>query len=70
MNIATKGSMHNPTLLCLQARGRMLYKLADLMEEHLTQLALLESLDSGKPLEQSYTKEMPLCVDNFRYFAG
>ena len=47
-----------------------MYKLADLMERDLTQLSLLETLDSGKPLAQSYTKEMPLCADNFRYFAG
>lgn len=45
-------------------------KIADVMEVHLTQLSLLESLDSGKPLSQSYLKEMPLCIDNFRYFAG
>jgi aldehyde dehydrogenase (NAD+) len=53
-----------------KARGRLMHKVADLMEEHLTQLSLLESLDSGKPLSQSYLKEMPLCIDNFRYFAG
>eukprot|EP00878_Enallax_costatus_P017641 GHUV01018535.1.p1 GENE.GHUV01018535.1~~GHUV01018535.1.p1 ORF type:complete len:415 (+),score=145.76 GHUV01018535.1:996-2240(+) len=47
-----------------------MYKIADVMESHLTQLALLESLDSGKPLSQSYLKEIPLCIDNFRYFAG
>jgi len=34
------------------------------------QLSLLESLDSGKPLSQTFLKEMPLCIDNFRYFAG
>lgn len=57
-------------LITPQARGRLMYKLADVMELHLTELALLESLDSGKPLSQTYLKEMPLCVDNFRYFAG
>ncbi|WIA22257.1 hypothetical protein OEZ85_004580 [Tetradesmus obliquus] len=53
-----------------KGRGRLLSNLADLMEEHLTQLALLESLDAGKPLSQSMLKEIPLCIDNFRYFAG
>lgn len=47
-----------------------MYRLADLMEQALPQLALLESLDAGKPLAQSYTKEIPLCIDNVRYFAG
>jgi acyl-CoA reductase-like NAD-dependent aldehyde dehydrogenase len=45
-------------------------KLADLMEQHLSELALLESLDAGKPLSQSILKEIPLCIDNWRYFAG
>jgi acyl-CoA reductase-like NAD-dependent aldehyde dehydrogenase len=40
------------------------------MESKLTELALLESLDAGKPLSQSILKEIPLCIDNFRYFAG
>jgi acyl-CoA reductase-like NAD-dependent aldehyde dehydrogenase len=40
------------------------------MEANLTELSLLESLDAGKPLSQSMLKEMPLCIDNFRYFAG
>lgn len=47
-----------------------MHRLADLMEEHLPQLALLESLDSGKPLAQTFTKEIPLTIDNVRYFAG
>eukprot|EP00882_Tetradesmus_deserticola_P000514 GHRQ01000566.1.p1 GENE.GHRQ01000566.1~~GHRQ01000566.1.p1 ORF type:complete len:519 (+),score=242.54 GHRQ01000566.1:206-1762(+) len=53
-----------------KARGRLLAKLADLMEAHLAELSLLESLDSGKPLSQSMLKEIPLVIDNWRYFAG
>src|SRR4051812_17991700 len=34
-------------------RGRLLYKLADLMEEELDELAALESLDNGKPLRDA-----------------
>lgn len=58
------------TSAVMQARGRLMYRLADVMEAHLTQLALLESLDSGKPLQQTMMKEIPLCIDNVRYFAG
>lgn len=53
-----------------QSRSRLMHRLADLMDRHLTQLSLLESLDMGKPLWQSFTKEIPLCIDNVRYFAG
>jgi acyl-CoA reductase-like NAD-dependent aldehyde dehydrogenase len=47
-----------------------MHRLADIMESHLAELSLLESLDAGKPLSQSFTKEIPLCIDNVRYFAG
>jgi acyl-CoA reductase-like NAD-dependent aldehyde dehydrogenase len=36
------------TITILQGRGRLMSKLADLIEQHLSQLALLESLDAGK----------------------
>ena len=34
-------------------RGRILYRLADLMEKHADELAALETLDNGKPLSAS-----------------
>jgi len=53
-----------------KARGRVLYKLADLMEQHAEELAVLETLDNGKPLASSRAADVPLSVDHFRYFAG
>jgi 1-pyrroline dehydrogenase len=50
-------------------RGELLLKLATAIEEHTDELAELESRNVGKPL--SYAKdEMPVCVDNLRFFAG
>ena len=50
-------------------RGEMLLKLADAIDEHTDELAELESRNVGKPL--SYARdEMPVCADNFRFFAG
>src|SRR5436190_4319120 len=50
-------------------RAELLLKLADAIDEHTDELAELESRNVGKPL--SYAKdEMPVCVDNIRYFAG
>jgi acyl-CoA reductase-like NAD-dependent aldehyde dehydrogenase len=60
----------DPFLPVVQGRARMMHRLADLMEANLANLALLETLDSGKPLQQSFTKEIPLAIDNVRYFAG
>jgi aminobutyraldehyde dehydrogenase len=50
-------------------RAELLLKLADALEEHADELAEIESRNVGKPL--SYAKdEMPVCVDNIRFFAG
>src|ERR1043166_2365833 len=51
-------------------RGRMLWKLADLLEQHLEEFAPLESLDNGKPLAVARVADLPLAVDLFRYMAG
>jgi len=51
-------------------RGRMLWKLADLIEAHGEEFAQLETLDNGKPLTVARAADIPLVVDHFRYYAG
>jgi len=51
-------------------RGRLLLKLADLVEAHATEFAELESLNCGKPLAPALAEELPAIVDCLRYFAG
>ena len=51
-------------------RGRLLWKLADLVEQHLEEFAELESIDNGKPLSVARVADVPLTVDMFRYMAG
>src|SRR5580693_1088886 len=51
-------------------RGRLLWKLADLLEKHTEEFAQLESLDNGKPLKIARAADVPLAVDHFRYYAG
>jgi phenylacetaldehyde dehydrogenase len=51
-------------------RGRILWKLADLIERQTEQFATLESLDNGKPLTVARAADVPLTVDMFRYMAG
>src|ERR1700729_861516 len=51
-------------------RGRLLWKLADLLEKHTEEFAQLESLDNGKPLKIARVADVPLAVDHFRYYAG
>src|SRR5262245_18322938 len=51
-------------------RGKLLWKLADLLEKNLEEFARLESLDNGKPLTVARVADVPLAVDLFRYMAG
>lgn len=51
-------------------RGRLLYKLADLIEGHADELARLETLDNGKPLRECQTVDLPMVIECFRYYAG
>ena len=50
-------------------RKRVLLRLADLIERDIETLALLESLDMGKPVAVSCDYEMPMLVDFVRWFA-
>ncbi|HLR67948.1 aldehyde dehydrogenase family protein [Virgibacillus alimentarius] len=56
--------------LTASERGQLIWKLADLIEEHLEPLAQLESLDNGKPINHARTADLPLSIDHFRYYAG
>ncbi len=51
-------------------RGRLIWKLADLLESHLEEFAQLESLDNGKPVGVARAADVPLAIDLFRYMAG
>jgi acyl-CoA reductase-like NAD-dependent aldehyde dehydrogenase len=51
-------------------RGRILWKLADLIEKRTEEFATLESLDNGKPLAVARVADVPLTIDMFRYMAG
>jgi len=53
-----------------RARGRLMYQLADLMEENVDELAALETLDNGKPISDSRAADIPLAIDCLRYYAG
>lgn len=51
-------------------RGRIMYKLADLMEENREELAQLETLDNGKPIRETRNADIPLSIEHMRYYAG
>jgi aldehyde dehydrogenase (NAD+) len=51
-------------------RGRLLNRLADLIERHADELARLESLDNGKPYAVASAADLPLTIACYRYYAG
>lgn len=51
-------------------RGRLLHRLADLIEKNAEELARLESLDNGKPFSVAKAVDIPKTIACYRYFAG
>ncbi len=51
-------------------RGKLIWKLADLIEQNAEEFAQLETLDNGKPLAVARAADIPLTIDHFRYYAG
>ena len=51
-------------------RGELMLKLADLIEENKERLAILESMDNGKPIRETMAFDIPQVIETFRYYAG
>ena len=51
-------------------RARVLNRIADTLEQKLDLVAMIETLDNGKPIRETTLADLPLAVDHFRYFAG
>ncbi|MBV9049089.1 MAG: aldehyde dehydrogenase family protein, partial [Solirubrobacterales bacterium] len=51
-------------------RGRIIWKISELIEEHADDFAMLETLDNGKPFAVARAADVPLAADLFRYMAG
>jgi aminomuconate-semialdehyde/2-hydroxymuconate-6-semialdehyde dehydrogenase len=50
-------------------RGRILHRLADLIEAHAGELGMADTRDMGKPIAQSRGNDVPRAAANFRFFA-
>ena len=51
-------------------RANRLLKIADRMEANLNAIALIETIDNGKPIRETTAADIPLAIDHLRYFAG
>lgn len=54
----------------IEERSKLLLQIADLIDENREHLAMVETLDNGKPLRETMNADVPLSADHFRYFAG
>ena len=52
------------------ARSALLNRIADVIEKNLDHLAVVETIDNGKPVRETLAADLPLVIDHFRYFAG
>ncbi len=51
-------------------RANILNRIADRLEQNIEGIALIETIDNGKPIRETTGADLPLAVDHFRYFAG
>lgn len=58
------------TRMTASDRGKLIWKIGDLIERHNDELAGLETIDNGKPFSVAQVADVPLAADMFRYMAG
>ncbi len=51
-------------------RGKLVYKLGEIIERHAEEFAQLETLDNGKPISESRAADLPIAYNTFYYMAG
>ena len=51
-------------------RSNILFKIADRIEQHLEEIAAVETIDNGKAVRETLNADIPLAIDHFRYFGG
>ncbi|HXE75158.1 MAG TPA: betaine-aldehyde dehydrogenase [Candidatus Xenobia bacterium] len=56
--------------MCQADRGKLLLKIADLIEKNIEEFAYLETIDNGKPIFESRYVDMPMVIEVFHYYAG
>lgn len=51
-------------------RGRIIYRVAQLLDKHRDEFAELETMNNGKPISETTNADLPLAIDTFEYYAG
>jgi aldehyde dehydrogenase (NAD+) len=68
---ARKAFDHGPwRRMSAAERGKLMYKLADLVEKNADELSALEALDNGKPVSFARAADIALSIATYRHYAG
>jgi phenylacetaldehyde dehydrogenase len=68
---AARAALDGPLMaMKVNERAKLLWKLADLVEAHADEFAVLETLDNGKPLREARYFDIPHAIEVIRYNAG
>ncbi len=51
-------------------RGKYIYRIARMIQERARELAVIETMDGGKPIKESRDVDIPLVANHFFYYAG
>ena len=69
--VAARASFSNGwSALAPAERAKYLFRIARILQERSRELAVLESLDGGKPIRESRDVDLPLAAAHFFYYAG
>ncbi len=67
---AARGGLEEWTSVGAPARGKYLFRIARIMQERARELAVLETMNGGKPIRESRDVDIPLAAAHFFYYAG
>jgi aldehyde dehydrogenase len=67
---AAHGAFPSWSKMSVTNRSNILLKVAQVIEDNLEYLAIVETIDNGKAIRETRAADLPLVVDHFRYFAG
>jgi aldehyde dehydrogenase (NAD+) len=68
--MAAKKALPKWSKLCGTVRAKYLYRIARRIQERARELAILETMDGGKPIKESRDVDLPLAAQHFFYYAG
>lgn len=70
VNAADKAYRNTWSKVLPKERAKYIFRIARIMQEKARELAVIESMDGGKPIKESKSVDIPLAIAHFFYYAG